>query len=292
MPALPIQGAVVVVACVFGGVVGSFLNVCIFRLPQRESIVWPGSYCYSCGAELRFLDLIPVLSYLFLRGRCRHCGHRFSVQYPLVEALTAALFGLSAYLFWERWLEALLVVVAGSALLVILFIDLKHYIIPDELSAIVWLTGLVRDGLLLATGQWELIEFHEVYEQVPVAMALPRSLVGTVVGAGLFYGLMWLFDRLFRRETMGAGDIKLAGAVGAWLGPGYMFVAFFLIAVISGAVIGVGLRALRLKSQWAYIPFGPMMAGSALLLMLWGNQATAFVIRIYNPTVFATLVGG
>jgi leader peptidase (prepilin peptidase)/N-methyltransferase len=286
---VPLQAAAVVVACVFGAVVGSFLNVCIFRLPQRESIVWPGSYCYSCGAELRALDLVPILSYLFLRGRCRHCGHRFSAQYPFVEALTAALFGLAVYIFWEHWLEALLVIIAGSSLLVILFVDLKHYIIPDELSAIVWMTGLAHDALMLATGGWGLVQFREVFGGAEVTMALPRSLLGTVVGAGLFYGLMWLFDRLFGRETMGAGDIKLAGAVGAWFGPGYEFVAFFLIAVIAGALIGVILRALHLKGRWAYIPFGPMMAGSALVLMLWGDPVTAFVIRIYNPTVFAAL---
>lgn len=275
----------VVLAAVLGSVVGSFLNVCIFRLPQRESIIFPGSHCYSCGEELGFVDLIPVLSYLYLRGRCRHCGKPFSAQYPLVEALAAALFALSVHYFWGQWLVMVLVAVAGSALIVVFFIDLKHLIIPDEVTAVVWISGLLRDVYWLAIGKagWGALWFEESYglgTSVPVA--LPRSLVGTVVGAGLFYGVAWLFERLFQKESMGGGDIKLAGAVGAWLGPGYQFLTFFLLAVFVGAFIGVLLIALRKKGRREQIPFGPMMAASALALMLWGQPLTTFVLRLYS----------
>jgi len=284
VPTLAIQPVAVALAGVLGSVVGSFLNVCIFRLPQKESIVFPGSHCYSCGQELGFVDLIPVFSYLFLRGRCRHCGKPFSAQYPLVEALTAALFALAVYYFWGQWLLATLVASAGSALIVVFFIDLKHLIIPDEVTAIVWVTGLVRDVYWLAVGKagWGAIWFEESYLGGPVRVALPRSLVGTVVGAGLFYAVAWLFERVFRKESMGGGDIKLAGAVGAWLGPGYQFLSFFLLAVFVGAVIGVVLMALRKKGRREQIPFGPMMAASALALMLWGEPITAFVLRLYT----------
>lgn len=284
MPSL-IKPLAVALAGVFGAVVGSFLNVCIYRLPAKESIVFPGSYCYSCGAELGFLDLIPVLSYVFLRGRCRHCGKSFSAQYPLVEALSAAVFALSFYCFWPDWPNSVLVAAAGAALIVVFFIDLKHLIIPDEVTAIVWATGLLRDVYWLAIGKagWGAIWFAESYDLGRLAhVALPRSLVGTVAGAGLFYGVAWLFERIFRKESMGGGDIKLAGAVGAWLGPGYQFLTFFLLAVFVGAIIGVVLIALGRRGRREHIPFGPMMAASALALMLWGKPLTAFVLSIYT----------
>jgi leader peptidase (prepilin peptidase)/N-methyltransferase len=281
---LPHALAIVVQVGVFalGAVVGSFLNVCIYRLPKAESIVAPRSYCYSCGTQLTFIDLIPILSFIFLGRRCRHCGKPFGWQYFIVELGTALLF-LGTLRLFGVGLETLCVVTAGSALIVIFFIDLSHYIIPDGAVLILLVTGVIVDIYLLATDpNWGAVRLREVYAGRAWTVLLPRSLVGIVAGAGLFYGVAWLFDKVFGKESMGGGDIKLAGGVGAWLGPGYAFLAFFLLAVFVGALIGIVAWLMKRKKRREYIPFGPMLAVSALALILFRDQVTSFFLGFYT----------
>jgi leader peptidase (prepilin peptidase) / N-methyltransferase len=285
MPELPVTSYPILLVFLFavGATVGSFLNVCIFRIPESESIVHPPSHCMSCGARLRFIDLIPVLSALIFRFRCRYCGHRYSWQYPLVEALTGAYF-VTALLVKGPSVEAVVAIVAACALLVLFFIDLRHLIIPDGLSAIILICGLVLDGWRLWEWGWrkQAIVFPQEIAGRPHTLYLPQSVLGLLVGAGLFYLISWVAGKVFRKETMGGGDVKLAGAMGAVLGPGYVFFSYALVSIVLGAVIGLALIALRVRSRRDYIPFGPMMAVAGMVMMLWGDAIADKVLALYH----------
>lgn len=277
----PLQALALVAAFALGAVVGSFLNVCIYRLPRGESIIAPRSYCFSCGARLTVLDLIPLLSFLALRARCRHCGRRFSAQYFFIELATALLF-LAAVRRFGVSLETFCVMAAGAALIVTFMIDLHHYIILDACVAIVLGTGVLLDAYRLVTGSTSFITHQESYGGLGLSVYLPRSIVGIVLGAGVFLAIGWVFNRVFGKLALGEGDARLAAGVGAWLGPGYAFFAWFLMAVVVGAAIGVLAMALRLKRRREYIPFGPMLAASAIALMLWGEPITAWIMSKYG----------
>jgi leader peptidase (prepilin peptidase)/N-methyltransferase len=285
MEAAPISGHPILLVILFfvGATVGSFLNVCIFRIPEGESIVNPPSHCMSCGRRLRFLDLIPVLSALIFRFRCRYCGHRYSWQYPMVEAATGALF-VGALLLFGPSIKAGVTIAVACALLVIFFIDLRYLIIPDGLNAIILVAGLALDVSRLSALGWRnyAITFAEMAGGKAHLVYLPRSVVGILVGAGLFYLLSWVAEKVFHRETMGGGDIKLAGAMGAVLGPGYGFLAYALLSIVLGALIGVLLIALGLRSRKDYIPFGPMMAVAGIAMLLCGDQITTAFLALYH----------
>ena len=225
-----------------GAVVGSFLNVCIYRLPRRESLVLPGSRCSYCTAPIRWHDNIPLLSFLLLGGRCRACKATISWRYPLVEAATVLLF----VLVWTRFgltLEGLRAVLLVSALVVVAFIDLEHRIIPDRVT----LPGIVL-GLI---GAWFL------------PPGIISSAVGTVVGGGLFYLIA-----LVSRGGMGGGDIKLAAMLGAFLGWQAGLLAIFF-GVLAGGVVGVVLLVLRLRGRKDAIPFGPFLAFGGVVALFW-----------------------
>ncbi len=299
MPPGPITDYPLLLALSFaiGAVVGSFLNVCIFRLPEAQSIVSPPSRCGSCGRRLRFLDLIPILSALIFRFRCRYCGHAYNWQYPFVEALTGTLFLASVMTFGPS-LDAAVTIVVSCALIVIFFIDLRHLIIPDGLNAIILISGFVLDAYLLATRGWPeaAVRFQEVFSGplgAPPAsidsltgpihwVYLPRSIVGMLVGAGFFLLISWVAGKVFQREAMGGGDVKLAGAMGAVLGGGYVFLAYALISIVLGAVVGVVLIALRIRSRRDQIPFGPMMAVAGILMLFWKDPIASVVAQLYH----------
>ncbi len=265
-----------------GATVGSFLNVVIFRLPRRESLIRPGSRCLSCGQRLGALDLVPVLSYLLLRGRCRHCGRGFSPRYMLVELATGLLCVAAWQTFALTW-PALLVFVAACCLIVIFFIDLDHYIIPDEAVIIIACAGVALDLLqLLARGAPAAICFVEHFPAADYHLCLPRSLVGLVVGGGVFLAITFVSDRIFKKPSMGGGDIKLAAAMGAALGPGYQFLSYFLLSVGLGVVVAVGCMALGRRGRRDYIPFGPMMAAAGIAMLYWGDLITPAVMSVYG----------
>ncbi len=264
-----------------GAAIGSFLNVVIYRLPRAESFVHPPSHCFSCGARLGVPDLIPVLSYLLLRGRCRHCGARFSPRYALVEAASGAL-AVAIVGLYGCSLFALAIFIVCLCLIAVFFVDLDHMIIPDEFVAIIAVLGLATDAWRLATGQGRALPFADPMTvgaaDVVRVIALPSSIVGLLVGAGLLYFVGWVFEKIMGKPSMGGGDVKLAGAMGTWLGPGYLFLSYFLIAVIAGAVVGVVALALRARGRREYIPFGPMLADAGIAVLLWGEVIAPWVI--------------
>lgn len=270
-----------------GATVGSFLNVVVFRLPRRESLIRPGSRCLSCGQRLGGLDLVPVLSYLFLRGRCRHCGRAFTARYMLVELAAGLLCVAAWYLFIATAqqpspLRGILTFIAACCLMVIFLVDLDHYIIPDEPVVIIACAGVALDVLqLLQRGGAAAVGFMERFPAGDYQVYLPRSLLGIVVGGGFFLAITFVFDRLFRKPSMGGGDIKLAAAMGAVVGPGYGFLSYFLLSVGLGVVVAVVCMALGRRGRRDYIPFGPMMAAAGIAMLYWGDLITPAVMSFY-----------
>jgi len=251
----------------FGLCIGSFLNVLIYRLPKSQSIVSPGSRCPTCGTPIHGYDNIPLISYALLAGTCRHCRAPISVRYPLVEGLTGALFALSyaqvnPARFYSSYTGVLVLIhhlTFVSFLIPILFIDLDHQIIPNELSYPL-LAGGVVFGLLLRA-------------PFPV-------LLGAGMGAGLFLlivGLSWLF---LRQMGMGMGDVKLAAAMGAFLGWKLALLAFF-VSFLLGAVIAAVLLALKLRGRRDRIPFGPFLVAAGLISLFLGNRLIQFYLGLF-----------
>ena len=231
---------------VLGLVVGSFLNVCIWRLPREESMIRPGSHCPACSTALRARDLVPVLSWIFLRGRCRHCSEQISPRYPAVELLTGGLFLVC---FLQLGLSPALVaaLVFSAFMVAITFIDLDHQIILDGMLALLAGAGLI---LQLWTG----------------AVGWVNMLIGVAVGGGLL-----LFLAVISRGGMGGGDVKFAAALGFWLGwPGILLGLF--IGFISGGVISLLLLVAGIRGRKDFIPFGPFIALGAWITLLYGRK--------------------
>jgi leader peptidase (prepilin peptidase) / N-methyltransferase len=261
-----------------GACLGSFGNVVVYRLPRAESVVSPPSRCSSCGTRLTLLDLVPVVSYLLLRGRCRHCGKRFSPRYALVEG-ACGLLAVAALALYGPTPHALAAFIVCYCLVLVFFIDLDHMIIPDELVAVIAVLGVGSDvSHIIARGRLATISFTEWVGPAGYTVCLPRSIVGLLVGAGLLLFLSFVFEKALGKPSMGGGDVKLAGAMGAVLGPGYQFLTYFLLAVVAGAVIGVALMTLRLRGRRDYIPFGPMLAAAGIAVLLYGDVIVPWVM--------------
>jgi leader peptidase (prepilin peptidase)/N-methyltransferase len=240
------------IAGVFGAVFGSFLNVCILRLPRDESVVHPPSRCPGCGAGIAWYDNIPIISWIVLRGRCRHCAQPISIQYPLIELLTALIWAGMAYRYGPG-LEAL----RGALLFTLLFgiavTDARHFIIPDEFS----LGGLVLALLLSLPGG------------VPV---IGRALAGAAVG----FSVLWLIGVAgkwaFKEDAMGGGDIKMMAMVGAFVGWDGVLLTIFLGALL-GTLVFVPIALIR-RSR--LVPFGVFLAVGAAAAFLVGPALLAW----------------
>ncbi|MGH7313112.1 MAG: prepilin peptidase [Candidatus Rokuibacteriota bacterium] len=235
----------IVAALVLGAVVGSFLNVVILRLPKGQSLVRPASHCGSCGKPIRWFDNIPVLSFLWLRARCRQCGARISWRYPVVEATTALLFALAAgHLGWG--LELIGAWLLLAVLVVIAAIDLEHQVIPDSISLPVIAAGL---ALSFVTPSRSWID----------------SLLGIAVGGGIPFAIIVL-----SRGGMGGGDMRLGALIGAFLGWQLAVLSLFM-AVLLGGVAATALLIAGRKGRKDRIPFGPFLAWSGAMSLFWGD---------------------
>ncbi len=239
----------VVIVALFGLFIGSFLNVCIYRIQKGESIVWPPSHCPKCTKALMPWDNIPVISYLILKGRCRYCTEPISVRYPVVELLSALLavsllyrFGVSVtFLIYYLW---------ACALLIITFIDLDIQIIPDRLS----LGGIVV-GLLVV--YWLPVTYKD-------------ALIGLILGGGLLLAIIYGYYFLTKKEGMGGGDVKLLAMIGVFTGwQGVLFTVF--ASSLMGTVVGIPWGLLKKGTLKAAIPFGPFLALGALIYVFWGH---------------------
>jgi len=229
---------------------GSFLNVCIYRIPRKKSIVLPRSHCTQCQKTLGVFDLIPIVSYLFLKGKCRFCKHSISFVYPLVEALTSLgsvllflKFSLSPLFFFYTFIFYILITIT--------FIDLKHFIIPDAIT----LPSLFLGFLLSFFG---------------FSITWGDSLLGIFLGGGILYGMGTLYYIFTQKEGMGGGDIKLMAMLGAFLGSKAVFF-IILASSILGSVGGLVMLLMTRQSKDTPIPFGPYIALSSLIYIFYGD---------------------
>jgi leader peptidase (prepilin peptidase) / N-methyltransferase len=254
-----------------GLIVGSFLNVCIYRIPRRESIVFPGSHCPHCGKGIRPYDNVPVFAYLWLRGKCRFCRKPISAQYPIVELLTGCAF-LGCALQWDFTSPTYVNTLFLSMVLVLVFIDYQHQILPNVIT----LPGLVL-GLLLSPLQW--LDFFSDRASFAISSLFPvddpvtvlpwaGSLLGALLGGGILFAVGFAYRITRGRQGMGMGDIKMMAMVGAFLGWRFAFLTIFAGSLL-GSVLGLFLVAFRGKTLQTRLAFGTFLgAGAALALFL------------------------
>jgi len=240
-----------IVSIILGAMVGSFLNVCIYRLPKEESIIWPRSHCPTCKKMIRFYDNIPLISYLLLRGRCRYCKGPISLQYPLVEGITA-LSSLFLIIKFGPSLSYLFYFAFVAALIAITVIDLYHQIIPDGIS----LPG-IGVGLLASLVIPQITFFN--------------SLMGILLGGGSLFLVATLYEWIFKREGMGGGDVKLLAMIGAFLGWKAVILTILLSSLI-GSITGILIMILKGKDFKYAIPFGPFLSMGAVIALFYGEN--------------------
>jgi leader peptidase (prepilin peptidase)/N-methyltransferase len=251
----------IVLTFIFGSVIGSFLNVCIARIPNKKSIISPPSHCPKCLTRIRWYQNIPIVSYLALRGKCAGCGLPIPIRYLLVEVLTGLLFAQVFSLFGFQFATLICWVFVGL-LIAITFIDLDHQIIPDALS----LPG-IGVGLLGAI----------LFPWIPWTV----SWLGILLGGGILYAIALGSELLAKREGMGGGVIKLLAMLGAFLGWKAIFPIVFLSSLI-GTLIGVPWMLFKNKDARFAIPFGPFLAAAALVYLFWGGTIVRWYLSLFR----------
>jgi leader peptidase (prepilin peptidase) / N-methyltransferase len=235
---------------VFGAIVGSFLNVCIIRIPDKKSIVFPASHCPSCKTPIAFYDNIPLLSYILLAGRCRHCRTLISFQYFYVELLTPVI-TIILYLSFGLSPAFALAALFCYVLLIITVIDFQHQIIPNSIS----IPGIPLFLLSSPFLPWT---------------NLKNSLIGIILGGGILYLIAQAYYLLRREEGMGGGDIKLLAMIGAFLGWRGALISL-MIGAFAGTLAGIAMILIRSKNLRYALPFGPFLSLGAFCALLWGD---------------------
>ena len=244
---------------VVGLCIGSFLNVCIYRLPNSQSLVHPRSTCPHCNTIIRFYDNIPVLSYLWLKGRCRHCGAAIALRYPIVELL-GGLFALGTYLKFGLTIETPIYYIFIAALLVVTFIDLDHRIIPDVIT----LSGIPLffiASFLLPKITWT------------------QSLLGILVGGGSLFLVAGTYHLITKKDGMGGGDIKLLAMIGAVVGwQGVLFTIF--ASSLLGTLAGLAVMVQSRQGMKLAVPFGPFLAIGSIIYLFFGTRLITLYINL------------
>jgi leader peptidase (prepilin peptidase)/N-methyltransferase len=252
-----------VLSFIMGASLGSFFNVCIYRIPNKKSVVNPPSHCYNCNTRLKPLDLVPILSWTLLRGKCRYCGQKISPRYALVELLTGILYVL-VYNVYGMNIIIIYYILLVSLLVIITFIDLDHYIIPD---------GLVIFGSVGAV----------IFNILGLGVGIKYSLLGGLICGGGMLVLIYLIELILRKEVMGGGDIKLFGMVRLFLGV-KLGLLTILLSVYVGAIYGVGsiiYSRIKKKEFNSMIPYGPFISVGALLSILYGTSMIDWYIGLF-----------
>ncbi len=238
----------ILIFLIYGLFIGSFLNVCIFRIPSGMSIVKPPSSCGICGHRLNYIDMIPVFNYIINKGRCRYCGACYSIQYPVIELLNGVLYALT-YLKFGLTVNSILYCAMISILITVSMIDMKHKIIPDSLN----IAGAMAGSIFILVNKTYL-----------------TGIIGALTGFGLFVAIAILTN------AMGGGDIKLMAALGLMFGlKGTLFITLF--SFVIGAAVSLFLIVLKIKGRKDEIPFGPFISLSALIYIFFGFE----IIRSY-----------
>lgn len=256
---MTLNGITIIFSFLFGLVIGSFLNVCIYRIPLKKSLIMPPSSCPYCGEHIRFYDNLPVISYLILLGRCRKCHQKIPIQYPLVELITGLL-SVSLVARYGINVHSVLFFLFCASLIVISFIDLRHQIIPDVIT----LPGIVIGvAFSVFSGHISWLD----------------SLIGVLAGGGGLYLIAVAFERLTGKEGMGGGDVKFLAMIGAWMGwKALPFVILF--SSLVGIILGGGSLLLSRQGLQAKIPFGPFLALGALAYFFFGKELMAWYYQL------------
>lgn len=249
-----------IIAFIFGTCIGSFLNVCIYRIPSKKSVVFPGSFCPNCKNEIPFYYNVPILSYLILMGRCKFCKISISLRYPMIEALTG-FFAVAVYARFGLTLVSLYWFVFIAVLITISFIDLDHQIIPDIIS----LPGI--------------IVFASSFYFLP-DMTWQTTLLGIFAGGGSLLAVAFLYSLIRKQEGMGGGDIKLLAMIGAAVG-----IKGILFTIFAGSLLGTAAGVImmiynRISSIQFKIPFGPFLSMGAVLYIFFGHQIITWYISL------------
>lgn len=262
MPSVPPDIFLYIAVGLFGATIGSFLNVCIHRLPRHESIVWPSSRCPACGGPIAPYDNVPVLSFLWLRGRCRACRAPISPRYPLVESINGCGYLWIVHQF-GLGMPAVAYAVLFSALVVVTFIDVDHQIIPDRITLPGIPLGILCSATVLPAG-------------------VVNSVLGVLLGGGLLWFMAWISPYVFGKEGMGGGDIKLLAMVGAFLGWEPVLLTV-LVGAFAGSVTGLSLIALKRLRRDQYLPFGPFLALGAVVAMFFFDDIKSWYSGFLLP---------
>ncbi len=237
---------------------GSFLNVCIYRIPRKISIIFPPSHCPRCGKKILWYDNIPLLSYLLLKGKCRFCGKKISFRYFVVEFLTGVIF-LFLYLKFGLSPSLLLYIIFSCALLLSAFIDWEHFLIPD-----IFTLPLIPFAFLIC------FIYPDFFQKDTRIDAFMFSLSGALLGFLSLLIIAFIGKIIFRKEAMGGGDLKLLAAIGSFLGVKGVLLIIFLSSFL-GAVVGGLLILLKIKKKEDYIPYGPFLSLAAIMVIFWGD---------------------
>ncbi len=245
---------------IFGLALGSFLNVCIYRIPLKESVISPPSKCPQCGKRIKFYDNIPLLSFILLSGKCRYCNNPISWRYPIIETITGLL-SIALFIRYGLSFQYFILLFFAMALVTISFIDLDHQIIPNIIS----LPGILA-GLVVSI----------VFEHV----LWLDSFIGIIVGGGALYLIGWGYEFITGKEGIGGGDVKLLAMIGAWLGwrPLALIV---LMSSLVGIIIGSVFLLMSGKGLRSRIPFGPFLSIGSLLYLFFGRELTSWYFCLF-----------
>jgi leader peptidase (prepilin peptidase) / N-methyltransferase len=253
----------IIFAFLFGLALGSFLNVCIYRIPIKKSIVYPPSSCPRCEERIKFYDNIPVLSYLLLMGRCRRCGQPISIQYPMVE-MAMGLISVALLLKLGPTLEYVFFMLFVGSLIAMAFIDLRHKIVPDVIS----LPGIVV-GFALSLVPFTPLQWRD-------------SLIGIVGGGGFLLMVAIFFEKMTGRQGMGMGDVKMLAMIGAWMG--WQALPFvILLSSVAGSLIGGTFLIASRQGVKTKIPFGPFLSLGAMIYLFFGNELVHWFNQLGRP---------
>jgi leader peptidase (prepilin peptidase)/N-methyltransferase len=251
----------ITLAVLVGAVIGSFLNVCIYRIPRGQSIVWPASACESCGRELSWYENLPIVSWVALGAKCRTCKAPLSVRHPLIEAITALMFGLAAW-YYGPGILLLSRLVFGCALIVLFAIDLEHHLLPNVITL---------PGILVG------IAFSFATEPGWLA-----SFIGAVVGGGSLFLIAEAYYRLRHEEGLGMGDVKMLAMIGAFIG-WQLTIVTLMMASVAGSVVGILLIASRKGDMKYALPFGTFLAMGAALAATVGPGLLSWYLQFWGP---------
>lgn len=245
-----------------GLLIGSFLNVCIYRIPKKESIAIPPSHCMNCNTRLKVLDLIPAFSYIFLKGKCRYCGQKISIRYPIIELITAVIF-IAIYWKYSLTVDFFAYAYLMSILIAVFFIDIDYMIIPNKLV----ISALVGGMSVII---YNCFSPMEIYKDT----IWWNPIVGMFLGSGILMIFAIVGMAMYKsKEVMGMGDIKILLPIGIFVGWKMIIVVLYL-AIINAAIVCLVLISLKIKGRKSAVPFGPFIVIATFITIMWGWKIT------------------